>query len=339
MSKGRRRPQHSKRSFTSASERYAAVWDEDSTPVGPARYVAPQDWQTAWATNTDQVCRTIHIRWARRLYPFNPLAQDDLQDWLWLEACEFAQHYQPKPAVDMVEKWEASLASVLTKRVRWHWAVFQGRTMIYTDGSGARRAGVVDSIEAMIERGERHQTMNATAARIVNGSIGAWRPMSPERFVLMLELADGVPEDRPDPEPDTCSEPACTRPIQGRGLCAMHLQRAVVQWGKDIDQEYPTRWASRSDTCTAEGCDQPAWQSERCRTHWLDARPRCTAEGCDKAAEAKGLCALHRKRLARTGTLDDPEAPTLLCTVDGCERPHLAKGLCSAHYKAARRAS
>ena len=338
MSSHRRRPQHTK----GVHRTYTPAWDEDYVHPEPVRYV-PEDWQEAWARTTDDVCRTVHQRWSWRLYPLDSQARDDLQDWLWVEACQFATIYQPKREPNAEEHWGSALASLLLARIRWHWAAYHGKKAIYIDEVGRKRARAVDSIDAMLERAERNQTMHATSARIANGALWASQPMGPERYVLFLELAEG-PDDlsQADVTAGLCGEPACARPARTRGLCAMHYLRSLQQWGAGSDELPPTMSSQRPTTCTAEGCDEPVKMSGLCARHWLESRPLCSVEGCETHLDEKasgGMCPKHYKRLRATGTTDGPTPPTLACTVEGCDRPHLAKGMCRLHYQRARQAA
>ena len=90
----------------------------------------------------------------------------------------------------------------------------------------------------------------------------------------------------------------------------------------------------------------------------------CSVEGCERKHEAKGLCALHHKRLRKGIPLDTAIRQTnkgricsvegcgrkyfsndmcyhhyaagRICSVEGCERRHVAKNLCDTHYSRAR---
>jgi hypothetical protein len=61
----------------------------------------------------------------------------------------------------------------------------------------------------------------------------------------------------------------------------------------------------------------------------------CSIEGCERKPYAKGICEMHRKRIATHG---DPsvvkvrEPITPHCSVEGCGRKHNAKGFCVPHY-------
>lgn len=60
----------------------------------------------------------------------------------------------------------------------------------------------------------------------------------------------------------------------------------------------------------------------------------CSIEGCEKKHKAKGLCAMHYRRLKKNGTTDLPEKTPFWrpCDIPGCEKPHYAKGYCVMHY-------
>ena len=71
----------------------------------------------------------------------------------------------------------------------------------------------------------------------------------------------------------TCSEPGCSRPARGRGLCGTH-------------------YAFRRRHGTLPPLARPI--------------EGCTVEGCPKKHEAHGLCRKHYERLKGTGSVADP---------------------------------
>ena len=340
MSKNRRRVQHSK----VVSQHYEPAWDLDyqPEPVRP-RYV-PENWQEAWAATTVRVCEAVWWQHAWKAHPLNPVARDDMLDWIQVKACEFANRYTPRIEPDAEEHWGAALASVLRRQVRWHWSEWYGRSA-RTDNQGEHHMAGLSSLDALLERATRTQTMHVAQAHIVDGALGGWRPITPERYLLLLEL-DEHPEDYayalPAKDPSLCIEGGCTRPARTRGLCKMHVQRAMALWRDEPAELPPTMRSLRPTTCTAEGCEEPVKMSGLCATHWLASRPLCSVEGCgDHLGEraAAGMCPKHYKRLRKTGTTDDPPPPTTVCTIEGCDRPHRSSGLCNLHYKRARKAA
>lgn len=75
----------------------------------------------------------------------------------------------------------------------------------------------------------------------------------------------------------TCSIDGCEKPMKARGLCAAHYMRARRTGS-------PTGSKARTHPCAAPGCDRPVKDE---------------------------YCHMHRRRLARRGTLDLPTAEDL----------------------------
>lgn len=66
------------------------------------------------------------------------------------------------------------------------------------------------------------------------------------------------------------------------------------------------------------------------------ARSRlCSIPDCGKPEAARGLCAMHYRRLkvwGDTSAEDHRRHDKQLCAIDGCDRPMVARDMCSMHY-------
>ncbi len=65
----------------------------------------------------------------------------------------------------------------------------------------------------------------------------------------------------------------------------------------------------------------------------------CSVEGCPRTTRAKGICALHYKRVWRHGDVGLAREPDRLgpCVVAGCEKEKYAKAMCLTHYNRVRK--
>jgi len=64
----------------------------------------------------------------------------------------------------------------------------------------------------------------------------------------------------------------------------------------------------------------------------------CRVPECLKKLKARGLCAMHHKRLKIHGDIAKilPRGSFSKykhCTISGCKKPHTAKGMCQMHYR------
>ncbi len=60
----------------------------------------------------------------------------------------------------------------------------------------------------------------------------------------------------------------------------------------------------------------------------------CTVPDCGKTLVARGVCAMHYRRMREGRPLDAPiRTPRIGCNVGGCERKHHSKGMCAVHYR------
>src|SRR5262245_18155974 len=80
-------------------------------------------------------------------------------------------------------------------------------------------------------------------------------------------------------EPVFCLAQNCPKPVQAKGLCAMHYYRVHTLGSLDLPP------------------------------HQAKYDPLCTVEGCTKPAQSRGWCAKHYKRWEQHGTTDDPVRP------------------------------
>lgn len=98
-----------------------------------------------------------------------------------------------------------------------------------------------------------------------------------------------------------CSSSGCEAPHYALGLCSVHWRQAK----RAEDPGY----GRGSGKCTVADCSARVDARGLCAKHyaaWKRANgPRC-ATGCGRAASGHGLCSMHLKRLAKTGTLDAP---------------------------------
>lgn len=61
---------------------------------------------------------------------------------------------------------------------------------------------------------------------------------------------------------------------------------------------------------------------------------QCIVKDCSKKSVAKGLCPMHRYRLQKHGTTDEPpKKRDPVCTLNGCNGKHKAMGYCDLHYR------
>jgi hypothetical protein len=143
-----------------------------------------------------------------------------------------------------------------------------------------------------------------------------------------------------------CSAEGCETRVFTRGWCQSHYDR----WYRYGDPTYePSPKYSPEDVCSIEGCNTAGklvrgWCTrhyERWRAHgdplFTLHRQTCSVEGCGDKHSGNGVCAKHRERLRRTGTLDArPKAPSYkgaLCSIDGCPKPAAKRGWCIMHHQ------
>ncbi|MDF9877472.1 hypothetical protein [Cellulosimicrobium cellulans] len=324
MSSHRRRPNH--RPQKGKHLRYEPAWDYDYVHPEPA---PEQRWQDAWAETTLRVCEMVWNKQAYRVHPLDPIARDDLWSWLWVRAVEFSERFTPKKTHEAEDHWAASLYSLLVAQVRWHWAEYHGLRAVRNE-DGARRLVPTDSIDQLLERASSGPSMHHVAARMSQGSLSTYRPISPEQFVLMLELAEETqgPETYTPKAPDLCIEDGCAEPARrgGAGRCARHYSA------------HRRLWAMDHTTCLEEGCDLPQFSKGRCPTHYKAAhredptRPRCIEPGCDRSVDSRGLCNTHLAQWRRAGKeLPPARQRTDTCTVEGCTNSTSGAKICGTH--------
>lgn len=145
--------------------------------------------------------------------------------------------------------------------------------------------------------GVPHQTLGFSGCSAPN-----WPMLDPRVGLAMWGSATGT--SRSPHGPDRL--PACAHSL--RGTCRRD-----------------GRWSSRCFTASAPPVPDP---------HLSVTTRGCDVAGCDRPHDARGLCAMHYKRLMRGGTLHRlNQRQQGLCSVDGCDQPKAAKGLCRGHYQ------
>lgn len=108
-----------------------------------------------------------------------------------------------------------------------------------------------------------------------------------------------------------CSIEKCGRIAKTRGMCTVHYMRALENPGDMEVLHAPIREYKSGRSCSVDGCDKPH--------------------------DANDLCQMHRRRLARSGSLElqprmpKPKLPQQPCPVEGCEKPSKGSGMCSMH--------
>jgi hypothetical protein len=314
--------------YSTSSDRYATEY-EDEPRFERARHV-PDDWQETWAAETLRVCDVVWRQWAFRMYRNDEQAREDLAGWLRLKAAECAARWTPKNEPDAFEHWGAHLHASLTAMVRWHWAEYVGATAYQENGKW--RVAQFGSTDELLDRDHEH-TMHLRA-RVELGTMWSWRPLSPEQYLRIVELAQGDDDDTPLKDPGLCSEWGCARPADTKGLCHGHYATHWRQWN--------------AGTCAEPGCTELAVTKGACSMHYRQGRQdnstvkRCIEPGCENAVRSRQLCDAHLYAYRRDGRELPPKRvpqPPAPCSVDGCDRTVLAKGMCSTHYHAARRAA
>lgn len=123
----------------------------------------------------------------------------------------------------------------------------------------------------------------------------------------------------------TCSMNGCEKVNHARGLCMAHYRRWRLYGDASLmkRRQYPKRGV---EGCTIDGCTFMVCARGWCSKHyanflrWGDplldgptvpsAARRCDVEGCERlvfrSPSVSSQCDFHRRRLARTGTFDDP---------------------------------
>lgn len=97
----------------------------------------------------------------------------------------------------------------------------------------------------------------------------------------------------------------------------------------------------RNITCTVAGCDaRKTRNAQTCAYHGkmqasdvpIDPAKACFVEGCGRPRRTKHLCEMHRRRIAKHGSLDRGWQPAERCSAPGCPEMHHAQGMCHRHY-------
>lgn len=145
----------------------------------------------------------------------------------------------------------------------------------------------------------------------------------------------------------TCSIEGCEKPLAARGLCGMHYYRdrkglpmepeRLVRRPSDkgvcsvcgesgyvsglCRRHYDQRTRGREFTSTANTCKscgaaftpntigRPRQFCVDCQTSSASKarRPQCSVDGCSRTSHARGLCAMHYRRLTEKGSVGSAE--------------------------------
>lgn len=291
-------------------EREQAVEHYEPLPADPEHHAGRpwiDDWQTAWAETTLSVINNVWHDAGARMYRSEGLLYDDLGSWLPLQAQLIANKYQPRwNHPDPERRWGSYLWKTLRAQARWHFGSYV---------NGRRGSAQFDEQSDMDNRDSRIEAMIAratpAAAQRFEASISpiaAWRPLDPERYVLLTEaITERIDEGARYDAGDTtlCSWDECTK-LASRttpgGYCEYHRRKTKELW---------------------------------------DEGDRCSTPDCPDRASRRGLCSKHytreSARLARAGLRwDGTRRPP--CSEPGCDGTAFTRGLCNKHYLRARAA-
>lgn len=189
----------------------------------------------------------------RRLYwsPRDALLLDDLESWLWDRSVNVAEH-APDHMQPGSRHWHAYLYGALRISARErHRREVAGRPSS-SRGDGWAKTSSLQALEtavgfhpisrddplAILLRCERLQAA-ITKAQNLAGADGTYTTSI-----------------------TTCTEPMCSRPVNARGLCTTHYERARGRG------EFGTA------TCTAPDCDRQLYARGLCRRHYVRAKRR-----------------------------------------------------------------
>lgn len=318
----------------------------------PDDWYPPENWFDLWAEDTLEIVEKVWRREGLRLYfrPGEEWLKDDLHSWLIEYTLQVRDDARFDPSPDPRDQWRGILYARLKTAARWHFTRVMGGQGL---GSSDEMWNVVHSSTSIDYLTQREADTGIPAE---SGMRYLWPTLDggdPARVVELIETLEGMlSSDEPAPAVDDgiCSEPTCTLPTHGLGLCQRHYETHREHWGREDGS---------SQLCAVKGCPAFAVSRGMCRPHYRRVRyievrdgiaaPErelatgegtiCRAADCARPVKAKGLCSNHHQQWRTGGRVPLRDGEVLVrddlppCSIDGCESAATSKGWCTAHYR------
>ena len=155
-----------------------------------------------------------------------------------------------------------------------------------------------------------------------------------------------------------CSLKGCGAPAYGDGFCRPHYRR-FKRYGDPLHSTKPILDGVPHKVCVKCGALKPETEfwlankaqgyrhpnckecssAQRKQNYQKQLKVNCKVPGCHRGIVQKnlGLCAMHRERLRKTGSVGTAESVGELnqgpCMVEGCKNAAKTKRLCQTHYQ------